>query len=94
MGVYRGMSMTLLRDVPGYFAYFGKFYKWDQNGGSLMLCFIVCYEGFKRIFQSMRNSNEVATADLLMAGGLAGLAAWVPSYPQDVIKSCYQNDSR
>lgn len=23
IGVYRGMSMTLLRDVPGYFAYFG-----------------------------------------------------------------------
>lgn len=25
MGIYRGMGMTLLRDVPGYFAYFGKF---------------------------------------------------------------------
>lgn len=24
MGIYRGMGITLLRDVPGYFAYFGK----------------------------------------------------------------------
>jgi hypothetical protein len=24
MGIYRGMSVTLMRDIPGYFAYFGK----------------------------------------------------------------------
>lgn len=27
-----------------------------------------------------------------MAGGLAGFGAWVPAYPQDVIKSRFQND--
>lgn len=24
MGIYRGMGITLLRDTPSYFAYFGK----------------------------------------------------------------------
>ncbi|KAI9250353.1 mitochondrial carrier domain-containing protein [Helicostylum pulchrum] len=74
LGIYRGMGMTLLRDVPGYFAYF------------------VGYESLKRLFQSMREDGELTTFDLLMAGGLSGFAAWAPSYPQDVIKSCYQND--
>lgn len=42
----------------------------------------------------MRSDGQLTTFDLLMAGGLSGFAAWVPSYPQDVIKSCYQNDLR
>jgi solute carrier family 25 carnitine/acylcarnitine transporter 20/29 len=54
----------------------------------------VCYEGTKRLFQSMKKDGQLSTVDLLMAGGLSGLAAWVPSYPQDVLKSCYQNDQR
>ncbi|KAI8378532.1 mitochondrial carrier domain-containing protein [Blakeslea trispora] len=76
MGIYRGMGMTLMRDVPGYFAYF------------------FCYETSKKLLQSMNKDNQLSTLDLLIAGGLSGLAAWVPSYPQDVIKSCYQNDLR
>ncbi|KAI8070654.1 mitochondrial carrier domain-containing protein [Gilbertella persicaria] len=76
LGIYRGMGMTLLRDVPGYFAYF------------------FCYETSKKLLQSQRKDNQLSTLDLLTAGGLSGLAAWIPSYPQDVIKSCYQNDLR
>ncbi|KAL9547606.1 hypothetical protein MBANPS3_006087 [Mucor bainieri] len=56
--------------------------------------YFVCYESLKRVFQSMRGDGELKTVDLLMAGGFSGFAAWLPSYPQDVIKSCYQNDSR
>ncbi|KAI8883981.1 mitochondrial carrier [Backusella circina FSU 941] len=76
MGVYRGMSVTLMRDAPSYFAYF------------------VAYESFKRFFASMREDKQATTVDLLMAGGFSGFAAWLPSYPQDVIKSCFQNDLR
>lgn len=54
----------------------------------------MCYEGSKRLFQSMKEDGQLSTIDLLIAGGLSGLAAWIPSYPQDVIKSCYQNDLR
>lgn len=57
--------------------------------------YFVAYEGLKRVFQSMKKEGEqLGTFDLLMAGGLSGFAAWVPAYPQDVIKSNFQNDTR
>lgn len=33
MGIYRGTNMTLLRDVPGYFAYFGKLFTGEKKKG-------------------------------------------------------------
>jgi solute carrier family 25 carnitine/acylcarnitine transporter 20/29 len=55
----------------------------------------VTYEGLKRTFQSMKGPGEtLGSFDLLMAGGLAGFGAWIPAYPQDVIKSRMQNDPR
>ncbi|CAO3614174.1 unnamed protein product [Cunninghamella blakesleeana] len=77
-GIYRGLGITLLRDFPSYGLYF------------------VTYEGLKRGFQSMKKNPEesLSTVDLLMAGGLAGFSAWIPAYPQDVIKSRMQNDPR
>ncbi|KAI7897080.1 mitochondrial carrier domain-containing protein [Mucor mucedo] len=56
--------------------------------------YFVGYEGLKRMFQSMRPDGQLTTFDLLMAGGLSGFAAWIPAYPQDVIKSNFQNDLR
>ncbi|CEP07996.1 hypothetical protein [Parasitella parasitica] len=57
--------------------------------------YFVAYEGLKRVFQSMKkDGQELGTFGLLMAGGLSGFAAWIPAYPQDVIKSNYQNDLR
>lgn len=97
MGIYRGMGMTLLRDVPGTFAYFGNHncQKIFYNRSMCLIVFsVVCYESLKSVFKSMRNDGELKTIDLLMAGGFSGFAAWLPSYPQDVIKSCYQNESR
>jgi solute carrier family 25 carnitine/acylcarnitine transporter 20/29 len=41
-----------------------------------------------------KNGEELGTFELLMAGGLSGFAAWIPAYPQDVIKSNFQNDTR
>jgi solute carrier family 25 carnitine/acylcarnitine transporter 20/29 len=56
----------------------------------------VTYEGLKRGFQAMKKDPQepLNTVDLLMAGGLAGFGAWIPAYPQDVIKSRMQNDPR
>ncbi|KAI9266133.1 mitochondrial carrier domain-containing protein [Helicostylum pulchrum] len=56
--------------------------------------YFVGYEGIKRIIQYTKPDGQLTTFDLLMAGGLSGFAAWVPAYPQDVIKSNYQNDLR
>lgn len=57
----------------------------------------VTYEGLKRLFQAMKKdpeNNPLSSLELLMAGGLAGFGAWIPAYPQDVIKSRLQNDLR
>ncbi|KAI7903338.1 mitochondrial carrier domain-containing protein [Cokeromyces recurvatus] len=56
--------------------------------------YFVAYEGLKRLFQNMKKDGELGNFELLMAGGLSGFAAWIPAYPQDVIKSNYQNDIR
>lgn len=42
----------------------------------------------------MKSDGQLTTFELLMAGGLSGFAAWIPAYPQDVIKSNFQNDLR
>ncbi|KAI9315241.1 mitochondrial carrier domain-containing protein [Dichotomocladium elegans] len=77
-GLYRGIGVTLLRDSPSYVSYF------------------VTYEGLKRLMQAMKKNPEepLSTVELLIAGGLSGFGAWIPAYPQDVIKSRYQNDTR
>ncbi|RKP23261.1 mitochondrial carrier domain-containing protein, partial [Syncephalis pseudoplumigaleata] len=75
-GLYRGMNMTLLREIPSSAAYFGV------------------YEGIKAWL--MRRHADTRTSppllDLFIAGGLAGQAAWLVCYPQDVIKSRLQID--
>ncbi|ORX75498.1 mitochondrial carrier [Anaeromyces robustus] len=70
-GLYHGYGITLLRDVPSFSAYFGT------------------YELVKLGFKHLRkdNFNGYNQFELLMAGGLAGVACWIPCIPQDVIKS-------
>ncbi|KAI9478095.1 MAG: mitochondrial carrier domain-containing protein [Benjaminiella poitrasii] len=56
--------------------------------------YFVAYEGLKRVFQKVKKDEQLGNFELLMAGGLSGFAAWIPAYPQDVIKSNFQNDVR
>ncbi|ORX49735.1 mitochondrial carrier, partial [Piromyces finnis] len=69
--LYHGYGITLLRDIPSFSAYFGT------------------YELVKAGFKHLRkdNFNGFNQFELLMAGGLAGVACWIPCIPQDVIKS-------
>ncbi|RUP48636.1 mitochondrial carrier domain-containing protein [Jimgerdemannia flammicorona] len=74
-GLYRGISITMLRDVPSFAAYF------------------FTYEATKRALAAHRGEGvSLTNTDLLLAGGLAGFGAWLPCYPQDVIKSRMQSD--
>jgi solute carrier family 25 carnitine/acylcarnitine transporter 20/29 len=45
------------------------------------------YEGVKRAFKA---SDIEGKWTLLVAGGIAGIAAWLPGYPQDLVKSRIQ----
>ncbi|KAJ3123087.1 hypothetical protein HK098_002236 [Nowakowskiella sp. JEL0407] len=79
-GFYRGLPITVIRDIPSFAAYFGA------------------YEQTKLIFRDSRVrsglDSSIGPLELMIAGGIAGIAAWLPCYPQDVIKSVIQNDSR
>lgn len=66
-GLFRGFVLTVLRDVPGYTAYFGA-------------------------YECCKSKLGHSPPALLISGGLAGIASWLVSYPQDVIKSRMQSN--
>ncbi|KAF8957139.1 carnitine/acyl carnitine carrier [Flammula alnicola] len=80
-GLYRGLLVTALRDC-GYGAYFAA------------------YEATCRYFSSPSSSNILAQVEnemtqlswpaLLLAGGVAGVAGWVATFPFDVVKTRVQ----
>lgn len=74
IGLFRGFNITLLRDIPSFAGYF------------------MVYEGGKRVVASMGQKPEsmLTPAELLVCGGMAGFGAWLPCYPQDVLKSRIQ----
>jgi len=76
VGLFRGITPTLFRDIPSFAAYF------------------VSYEVIKNGAAALHGSPEPVVADMLFAGGCAGIAAWLTCYPQDMIKSRMQSDAR
>jgi len=67
IGLFRGLGITAVREVPAFALYFGTFKYLTEN-------------------------DNVSTGRMLMAGGLAGVASWVFTYPVDVLKSRVQFD--
>ncbi|KAJ2771266.1 hypothetical protein IWQ57_002291 [Coemansia nantahalensis] len=79
-GLYRGLGITIMRDIPSFWAYFGT------------------YEGLKCAFVYRRtgvaDGSQSNGIEQFLAGGFAGIAAWLPAYPQDVVKSRVQMNSK
>jgi len=73
-GLYYGGTITSLRDAVGYGWYF-----WS-------------YELSKRLLLSRQADPFLppSAADVLISGGIAGVATWVSIYPLDVIKTRLQ----
>jgi solute carrier family 25 (mitochondrial carnitine/acylcarnitine transporter), member 20/29 len=69
-GMYRGLTVTALRDAPAHGVYF------------------CTYEYARERLRPAEDDESLAT--MLVAGGLAGVASWVGSYPLDVVKSRLQ----
>ena len=77
--VFRGSAMTLARDGPGSAAYFAT------------------YEFVKRKLTPAstdgegKGKAELSLSAVLTAGGLAGIAMWIPVFPVDTVKSRLQS---
>ncbi|KAL2042321.1 hypothetical protein N7G274_004810 [Stereocaulon virgatum] len=75
--VFRGSAMTLARDGPGSAAYFAS------------------YEYVKRWMTPKDKdgnlSGELSLTAVMVAGGAAGVAMWIPVFPIDTIKSRLQS---
>lgn len=73
-GLYRGWWTTWWRDVPAYASWF------------------IAYEACKYHLSTpvQRSNRQYNTGTLLTAGGAAGVATWLSTYPFDVLKSVVQ----
>ena len=75
--VFRGAGMTLARDGPG------------------SACYFATYELVKRRMTPLdaagRPSGELSLTAVMVAGGAAGVAMWIPVFPVDTVKSRLQS---
>lgn len=76
-GLYRGTTITLLREFQAYGVWF--------------LTYEYLIEKIQKA-RGYKHRNDISTPELLGAGALAGNALWLSSYPLDVIKSNIQSD--
>lgn len=75
--VFRGAGMTLARDGPG------------------SACYFATYELVKRrmtpVDATGRPSGDLSLTAVMVAGGAAGVAMWIPVFPVDTVKSRLQS---
>jgi len=76
MGLYRGTTVTLLREAQAYGFWFLSFEYMMQSDAK----------------RNKVARKEIPTWKIALYGGLAGEALWIASYPFDVIKSKMQTD--
>jgi len=77
-GLFRGLIPTLAREVPGNGVYFGAYYWCKQRLAAA---------------QGLDSPSQLGLLSLIVAGGVAGPAFWIPVLPIDTIKTRMQTDS-
>eukprot|EP01023_Acetabularia_acetabulum_P010361 TRINITY_DN14732_c0_g1_i7.p3 TRINITY_DN14732_c0_g1~~TRINITY_DN14732_c0_g1_i7.p3 ORF type:complete len:165 (-),score=21.46 TRINITY_DN14732_c0_g1_i7:267-761(-) len=77
LGLFKGLNVTLLREMPGNALYFGAY-----EGTKMYLAHT----------RNLNSVNDLDPLSLMLAGGLGGLAFWSVVYPTDVWKSRIQVD--
>lgn len=74
--VFKGTSLTLMRDVPGSIAWFGVY---EAVKLGVMKA------------QGIEDTSKLSPLAVVSAGGFAGVGCWIVSIPADVLKSRYQS---
>ncbi|KAJ1957018.1 hypothetical protein GGI12_005146 [Dipsacomyces acuminosporus] len=77
-GLYRGIGITILRDIPSFYAYFGLY-------EGMKALFV-----YRRL--GVADGAKSNGLEQFFAGGFAGISAWLTAYPQDIVKSRMQMD--
>ena len=52
--------------------------------------YFACFEAFRRHWTTEENEGHLNNAQLMLAGGLSGIFAWMSTYPIDVVKTRIQ----
>ena len=77
-GIFKGLELTLLREVPAFAVYFSSYHYICQS--------IAKYLGNGTTY------NNVSPVYLCLSGGVSGVLCWIVTYPADVVKSRVQVD--
>ncbi|KAJ9055792.1 hypothetical protein DSO57_1015445 [Entomophthora muscae] len=78
-GMYRGFTVTLARDMACFAGYFSMYHFMRD-------LYIERLAG-----PEVDRNSDLPMWYLLLSGGLSGIACWLTSYPQDIIKSRLQS---
>jgi len=76
--IFKGLEASLVRKIIGYFFFFG------------------CYEYTRDAFvgtslsSAAQSKDAIGALPTIIAGGVGGVAHWIPSYPIDTVKSRIQ----
>ncbi|KAM6988485.1 solute carrier family 25 member 15a [Tautogolabrus adspersus] len=74
LGFYQGLSSTIVREIPGYFCFFGAY--------ELCRSKFAQYKG--------TDKENIGMLPLMFSGGFGGACLWLVVYPIDCVKSRIQ----
>lgn len=88
-GLYRGITATALRDI-GYGAYFAAY---EATCRYLSTPAVTPLDSPIIMAQVEPDMTKLSWPSLLLAGGVAGIAGWVVTFPFDVVKTRVQGST-
>ncbi|XP_042369398.1 mitochondrial ornithine transporter 1-like [Plectropomus leopardus] len=74
LGFYQGLTSTMVREIPGYFCFFGAYE--------------LCRSQFAHYMGTDKDS--IGVLPLMFSGGFGGACLWLMVYPIDCVKSRIQ----
>ncbi|XP_026219726.1 solute carrier family 25 member 15a [Anabas testudineus] len=74
LGFYQGLSSTMVREIPGYFCFFGAYE--------------LCRSKFAQYMGT--DKDGIGILPLMFSGGFGGACLWMVVYPIDCVKSRIQ----
>jgi len=76
-GMYRGVSLTMMRDIPGNAVWFG-FYEIGKRFFA---------------YKNEISIDDISIVHMMISGGFAGFGYWMTCMPADTLKSIVQTDN-